>query len=260
MPELKYIIEALLFVSAQPLTMDRIRSALPDATPADIRRALEELAEEYEARGGSFCLRQVAGGWQLRTRPVFAPWLKALIQTQPARLSAAALETLAVVAYHQPVLRAFIEHVRGVDCGGVLKALLDRNLIRVIGRDDKPGKPLLYGSTKRFLEVFDLKDLSELPSMQEIEEMVLSPSARAALSEGGGAPGDGEEGEPAEGEVTEIEAGGGDAPEGESQGAVPGDAEADGDQGFTRPEPDVEAGDEPAYLSEENPSIKPDSS
>ncbi|MEW5734506.1 MAG: SMC-Scp complex subunit ScpB [Thermodesulfobacteriota bacterium] len=189
MPELKYIIEALLFISAAPLSLDRIRGALPEAEPAAIRRALDELAAEYEARGGAFGLRQVAGGWQLRTRPLFAPWLRALTQSQPARLSAASLETLAVVAYHQPVLRSFIEHVRGVDCGGVLKALLDRGLIRVIGRDDKPGKPLLYGTTKRFLEVFDLKDLSELPSMQEIEEMVLSPTARAALSDAGPAGG-----------------------------------------------------------------------
>lgn len=171
MPELKYILESLLFVSPQPLGMDRLKKALPEEEPSAIREALDILSGEYEARGGGFLLCEVAGGWQLRTRPQYALWVKRLSQTQPVRLSPAALETLAIVAYNQPVLKSFVEHVRGVDSGGVLKVLLEKGLIRVPGRDDKPGRPMLYATTKKFLEVFELKDLADLPSLTQIKEL-----------------------------------------------------------------------------------------
>lgn len=178
MPELKYIIESLLFVSSQPLGMDRLKKALPEEEASAIRGALAELAAEYDARGGGFFLCEVAGGWQLRTRSLYSLWVRRLSQSQPVRLSPAALETLAIVAYNQPVLRSFVEHVRGVDSGGVLKVLLEKGLIRVPGRDDKPGRPMLYATTKKFLEIFELKDLSDLPSLSQIKDL-----ARPAPSE-----------------------------------------------------------------------------
>jgi segregation and condensation protein B len=116
-------------------------------------------------------LKEVAGGYQFRTRPEHTEWIKKLIQPRPPRLSKAALETLAIIAYKQPLIRSDIEHIRGVDCGGVIRALLERKLIRVLGRKEIPGRPLIYATTKRFLEVFDLKDLKDLPTPKEIDEM-----------------------------------------------------------------------------------------
>lgn len=177
--------ESLLFVSPQPLGMDRLKKALPEEDPAAIKEALSALSAEYEKRGGGFFLCEVAGGWQLRTRPQYALWVKRLSQSQPVRLSPAALETLAIVAYNQPVLRSFVEHVRGVDSGGVLKVLLEKGLIRVPGRDDRPGRPMLYATTKKFLEVFELKDLSDLPSLSQIRDLARTDVA-ADHSTGGG--------------------------------------------------------------------------
>ena len=171
MPALKYIVESLFFVSDKPLDMDQLKKALPETDPALIRQAIGELRAEYGERGGGFYLRNVAGGYQLRTRPEFAPWLRKLRETKPVQLSMAAKEALVIIAYNQPALRSYVEHIRGVDSGGVIKLLLEKNLIRVLGRDDKPGRPMLYGTTKRFLEVFDLKDLSELPTLKEIQEL-----------------------------------------------------------------------------------------
>ncbi|SHI55598.1 segregation and condensation protein B [Desulfatibacillum alkenivorans DSM 16219] len=175
MDNLKYIIESLLFISSTPLSMERLRQSIPEADAKMIRAALETLGREYELRGGGFALHHVAGGYQLRTRPEYAQWIKRLHQSQPVRLSKPALETLAIIAYRQPVLRSDIEYIRGVDSGGVLKMLLEKQLIRVLGRDtDKPGRPMIYSTTKKFLEVFDLKDLSELPTLKELEELGLS--------------------------------------------------------------------------------------
>jgi segregation and condensation protein B len=171
MDEIKHIIESLLMVSDGPLSVDRIRQVLdqPDAGP--IRKALTELGEEYDARKGGFFLREVAGGYQIRTRPEYASWIKRLVQPNPLRLSKPALETLAIIAYKQPIIRNDIEQIRGVDCGGILRTLLERRLIRVLGRREIPGRPLIYATTKQFLEVFDLKDLKDLPSPKEIAEM-----------------------------------------------------------------------------------------
>jgi segregation and condensation protein B len=171
MDNLKSIIESLLFVSDEPLTVDRLKSVLNPAAASDIRSALNLLAEEYEARNGGFHLKEIAGGYQLRTRPEFSEWITKLVQPRAPRLSKAALETLAIIAYKQPVIRSDVEHIRGVDCGGVIRVLLERNLIRVLGRKEIPGRPLIYATTKRFLEVFDLKDLKDLPTPKEIEEI-----------------------------------------------------------------------------------------
>jgi segregation and condensation protein B len=171
MENIKSILESLLFVSDEPLTIDRLKNVLAPVAAADIRSALTELLGEYENRRGGFLLREVAGGYQFRTRPEHSEWITKLIQPRPPRLSKAALETLAIIAYKQPVIRSDIEHIRGVDCGGVIKVLLERNLIRVLGRKEIPGRPLIYATTKRFLEVFDLKDLKDLPTPKEIDDM-----------------------------------------------------------------------------------------
>lgn len=166
---IKNIIESLLFVSETPLTIDRIKSVLSTEDTKGIRTALKELADEYESRGGGFYLGEVAGGFQIRTRPEYTDWIKRLIQPNPPRLSKAAMETMAIVAYKQPVIRNDIEHIRGVDCGGVLRLLLERKFIRILGRKEIPGRPLIYATTKEFLQVFDLKDLKDLPTLKEID-------------------------------------------------------------------------------------------
>ena len=170
MDDLKNIIESLLFVSEEPLTIERLKQIITGAETKAVREALEELAVDYETRHGGFYLQPVAGGYQIRTRPEYTEWIKRLLQPKPQRLSKAALETLAIIAYKQPVIRADVEHLRGVDCGGVLRVLLERKFIRVLGRKEIPGRPLIYATTKRFLEVFGLKNLKDLPTPKEIEE------------------------------------------------------------------------------------------
>ncbi len=168
MENLKEIIESLLFVAETALTVDRIKQVTA-ADTMDIKNAIQALAAEYEERRGGFYLNEVAGGYQIRTRPEYNEWIKRLIQPNPPRMSKAALETLAIIAYKQPIIRSDIEHIRGVDSGGVLRLLLERKLIRVLGRKEIPGRPLIYATTKQFLEVFDLKDLKDLPTPREIE-------------------------------------------------------------------------------------------
>jgi segregation and condensation protein B len=171
MEDIKNIIESFLFVAEEPLTTDRIKSILNQAEINEIQNALIELSKEYEARKGGFILREVAGGYQIRTRPEYREWIKRLIQPKSLQLSKAALETLAIIAYKQPIIRSDIEHIRGVDCGGILRMLLERKLARVLGRKEIPGRPLIYATTKQFLEVFDLKDLKDLPTLEEIEAL-----------------------------------------------------------------------------------------
>jgi segregation and condensation protein B len=171
MENLSNIIESLLFVADEPLSVAKLKVVLETADTNEIKTALHSLADRYEARGGGFGLAEVAGGWQLRTRPEYHEWIKRLLQPSPQRLSKAALETLAIVAYNQPIIRADVEHIRGVDCGSILRQLLERKLIRVLGRKEIPGRPLIYATSKLFLELFDLKDLKDLPTPKEIEEM-----------------------------------------------------------------------------------------
>ncbi|RTZ99990.1 MAG: SMC-Scp complex subunit ScpB [Deltaproteobacteria bacterium] len=171
MDDLKNILESLLFVSDEPLSARQLNKILPETDTREIRRAMSELAADYDDRQTSFHLGEVAGGYQLRTRPAYTEWIRRLVQPKPARLSKAALETLAIVAYKQPVLRADIEHIRGVDSGGTLRLLMERNLIRILGRKEIPGRPLIYATTKLFLEIFGLKDLKELPTPAEIESL-----------------------------------------------------------------------------------------
>ncbi len=176
MEDLKNIIESMLFVSEDPLTVDRIKNILTFSDTKEIRNTLKELLDEYETRKGGVFLCEVAGGYQIRTRPKYNEWIKRLIKPNPRRISKAALETLAIIAYKQPLIRSDIEHIRGVDCGGIIRMLLERKLIRVLGRKKIPGRPLIYATTKQFLETFDLKDLKDLPTPKEIEELQNSSS------------------------------------------------------------------------------------
>jgi segregation and condensation protein B len=168
---LKLIIESLLFAADAPLGEKDLHVWLHDATPGKIREALNELEQEYEALGRSFSLKQVAGGYQFRTRPEYADYVLLMLKAAPGRLSRAAMETLAIVAYKQPILRVEIERLRGVDVGGILKTLMEKDLVRIMGRKNLPGRPLIYGTTRKFLEVFDLKDLDSLPKLKEIRDL-----------------------------------------------------------------------------------------
>lgn len=169
MENIKHIIESLLFVADAPLSIDRLKSILVEADGKQIQAALQALSDEYEARGGGFFLSEVGGGYQIRTRAAYNEWIKRLIRPNPMRLSQPAMETLAIIAYKQPIIRADIEHLRGVDCGGVLRMLMEKRLVRVLGRKEIPGRPLIYATTRQFLEMFDLKDLKALPTASEIE-------------------------------------------------------------------------------------------
>ncbi len=138
MHDITDIIESLLFVADEPLSLDKLKSVLETVEAKEIKAAMQVLADRYESRGGGFSLYEVAGGWQLRSRPEYNPWIKRLLQPSPQRLSKPALETLAIVAYNQPIIRADIEHIRGVDCGGVLRQLMERKLIAVQRFDPRP--------------------------------------------------------------------------------------------------------------------------
>jgi segregation and condensation protein B len=166
---LKLILEALLFSSDKPLTVKDFHLCIPDAEVSDIKSALKILEHDYEVLDRSFTLKEVAEGYQFRSRSEYGSYILKLFQTTPNRLSRAALETLAIIAYKQPVLRHEIERLRGVDVGGILKTLLEKGLITVMGRKELPGRPLIYGTTKRFLEVFDLRDISSLPKLKEFK-------------------------------------------------------------------------------------------
>ena len=150
MDDIKNIIESMLFVADEPLSIDRLKRIIGQAETKEIRQALEELGADYEARRGGFYLNQVAGGYQICSRPEYTEWMKKLIQPKPLRLSKPALETLVIIAYKQPLIRSDIEHIRGVDCGGVLRVLLERKLIRILGRKELAGRPLIYAQPSAF--------------------------------------------------------------------------------------------------------------
>lgn len=170
MPDLKPLVEALLFGADGPLRVDRLVEVLEVERPAVVE-VLRSLQAEYDEQARGFFVQEVAGGYQLRTRPEFADYLRRLGRTRPFKFSRPALETLAIVAYRQPVTRAEIEYLRGVDSGSVLKTLLDKHLVRILGKKDVPGKPAIYGTTREFLELFGLADLAALPTLKEFSEL-----------------------------------------------------------------------------------------
>jgi segregation and condensation protein B len=166
---LKSIIESLLFASEKPLPVKKLQELTGEKNGEWVTAAVEGLRADYADRG--VVLHEVAGGFQFRTNPMNAHWVQQLVAGKPVKLSRAQLETLAIVAYRQPITRAEIDEIRGVDSGGALKGLLDRGLVRVLGKKEEPGRPMLYGTSKEFLEFFNLKDLKELPTLREFYEL-----------------------------------------------------------------------------------------
>jgi segregation and condensation protein B len=179
--ELKSVIESLLFVADGPQTLHRFGELLDPVDRQTIRDVLSELQGEYENQNRGVRLVEVAGGYQLRTPKANADWVKKFLGGRPARMGKATLETLAIVAYRQPITKAEVEAIRGVDVDGVLTTLLERNLIRAVARKDVPGRPFLYGTTPEFLQLFNLKDLSHLPTLKEMEEISLPEISGDAL-------------------------------------------------------------------------------
>jgi segregation and condensation protein B len=175
MENIQAIIEALVLVSDAPLALEKICAVLNEVEKVQVKDAIDNLIAKYEERQSGICLQEVAGGYQFRTRAELSTWVKKLKVSKPASLSPASLETLAIVAYRQPIVKAEIESIRGVDVSAPLKGLLDKKLVRIVGRKDVPGKPIIYGTTRKFLEVFNLKDLSELPTLRELKELNQSP-------------------------------------------------------------------------------------
>ncbi len=170
--ERRRILEALLLSSAEPVTAARLGRVVPESSAREVREDLEALNECYAAEGRGFRVEEVSGGYQLRTLAELAPYVQLLEPVPPLRMSRAGLETLAIIAYKQPVTRAEIEHVRGVDAGPLLRGLLERRLVRIAGHREVPGRPILYATTPRFLEIFGLAALSDLPTLREIEELL----------------------------------------------------------------------------------------
>ena len=168
--ETKKIIEALLFVSDKPISIDTLKDVLRDIESTDIRAVIEELNDEYANSGRSFAIKEIAGGFQMLTDPVYSRWISALYKRPPDRLTGPSLETLAIIAYRQPITRSDIEAIRGVNVDGVLRTLEERGLIKSRGRVDGPGRPILYGTTSEFLQHFGLKSLEELPKLKEFQE------------------------------------------------------------------------------------------
>ncbi len=164
------VLETLLFLAEKPLTAEELRQAT-GIDPERIAKGLDQLSGQYREGLSGIVLHEVAGGWQLRTSPLNSTFARRFLRVKPQRLTRAALETLAIVAYRQPVTRPEIEEVRGVDCGAVLKALLERRLIKILGKKEEPGRPILYGTSREFLEFFALKDLASLPTLREFHEL-----------------------------------------------------------------------------------------
>ena len=169
---LQQIVESILFVSDSPLSLERLYSLLEEFDRESIRDAVTAITADCTLAKRGIELVQVAGGYQFRSRSECADYIRRLKKLKPARFSPSSLETLAIIAYRQPVTRSEVEYFRGVDSGGVLKTLLDKKLVKIIGKKDIPGKPLIYGTTKEFMETFSLKDLASLPTLREIEELV----------------------------------------------------------------------------------------
>jgi segregation and condensation protein B len=167
--EIKPILESLFFVSDSPIRLETLVEILPESNKEAILGGIRQIRAEYEDLSRGIELTEISGGYQFRTKPRWAGWVSRLKKTKAIKLSQAALETLAIVAYRQPIIRPAIEEIRGVDSGSVLHTLLEKGLIKIMGRKDLPGRPIVYGTTKAFLELFSLNTLSDLPTLKEIQ-------------------------------------------------------------------------------------------
>jgi segregation and condensation protein B len=224
--EVRAIVEAVIFASAEPVSGRQIGQVMGGVPKESWQAALEELKAEYAREGRGLQLVEVAGGYQITTRPEYNDWVRELLDPQrPTRLSIQALETLAVIAYKQPATLPEIIELRGVKSGGVVKTLLEKRLIRIMGRKEVVGRPILYGTTKEFLMHFGLRDLGELPKIEEFAEVLGEDVDVAGLKRAIEAP------RPAEVPLTEGESGGEAAAElaGEAEDEAAGDAEGAGE-------------------------------
>ncbi len=167
---LKGLVEALVFAADAPLKAERIAEVL-EVEKAQVLAVLKMLRDDGGKEGRGIVLCEVAGGYQFRTRPEHREWIRRFHHQRPFRFSRAALETLAIIAYRQPITRAEVEHLRGVDSGGVVKTLLEKRLIRILGKKDIAGRPIIYGTSREFLELFGLRDLSGLPTLREFSDL-----------------------------------------------------------------------------------------
>src|SRR5438132_10530474 len=178
-PNLSALLEAIVYLAKEPVSLDDIHAAVPEVDANEIERTLSELIERYRTGHHGIEIREVAGGYRFSTKPEHHEVLKQFIKTQipPMRLSLAALETLAVIAYRQPVTVPEIQDIRGVHASSVIKTLLDKKLITTAGRKEVLGRPILYKTTREFIVHFGLKDIDELPSMEEFEELIKTQAA-----------------------------------------------------------------------------------
>jgi segregation and condensation protein B len=183
--ELKAILESLLFVSAEPVSLERLMVALGTVSKNELKEALQSLREDFDREGRGVQVVELAGGYQMVTRLEHAPWIRRLAKAKASpKLSRSALESLAIIAYKQPIVRSEIEQIRGVEVSTVLRTLLERKLIRIVGRKDVPGRPIMYGTTKLFLQQFGLSDLSQLPPLREIKELGDGEQATLPVEDG----------------------------------------------------------------------------
>ncbi|MDH5669792.1 MAG: SMC-Scp complex subunit ScpB [Nitrospira sp.] len=182
--ELQGIVESLLFISQEPLSIQRLTAVIGDVNKHDVVQALQSLGEELAREGRGIRLAEIAGGFRLVTKQEYASWIKRMDKTKSAaKLSRSALESLAIIAYKQPIVRGEIEEIRGVETSGVVRTLLERKLVRIVGRKEVPGRPIMYGTTKFFLEHFGLNDLSQLPPLREFKELGESEQAMLPMDE-----------------------------------------------------------------------------
>lgn len=183
-PESNYlrgIIESLLFISEKPIMLEQIKDAVEGVTTSDIREVINQLQKEYQERKSGVVILEIAGGYQMLSNPDYAMYIKKFYHsTHKEKLSKPALETLSIIAYKQPVSRLDMELIRGVNCDGVVVHLLDKGLIKIVGRKDVPGRPYLYGTSREFLEYFGLKSLADLPKLEDFSAL--------QAAEGGGTP------------------------------------------------------------------------
>ncbi|HEX9742841.1 MAG TPA: SMC-Scp complex subunit ScpB [Nitrospiraceae bacterium] len=183
--ELKAILESLLFVTAEPVPLERLMVALGTVSRIELRQALQSLREDFDRDGRGVQVVELAGGYQMVTRAEYAPWITRLAKAKASpKLSRSAMESLAIIAYKQPIVRSEIEQIRGVEVSGVLRTLLERKLIRMVGRKDVPGRPIMYGTTKLFLQQFGLSDLSQLPPLREFKELGEAEQAMLPVEDG----------------------------------------------------------------------------
>lgn len=176
------VLEAVLFSSAQVLSARQLAGILGNTPVARVRDLVDALNADYEKTSRTFRVVKIGDGYQLRTLPMYRTWIAKAEPLKPVRLTTPALETLAIVAYRQPVTRAEIEHLRGVDCSGALRRLLELRLVKILGKDKGPGRPILYGTSREFLSLFNLSDLRDLPTLEDFD---LHPQALPPAAEGG---------------------------------------------------------------------------